>query len=76
MMATVGRNILANVAGTGLAMAVFVVVVPIYLRLLGAEAYGLVGLFTTVMVASMALDRKSTRLNSSHQSTSRMPSSA
>ena len=56
MMATVGRNILANVAGTGLAMAVFVVVVPIYLRLLGAEAYGLVGLFTTVMVASMALD--------------------
>ena len=56
MMATVGRNIIANVAGTGLAMAVFVVVVPIYLRLLGAEAYGLVGLFTTVMVASMALD--------------------
>jgi O-antigen/teichoic acid export membrane protein len=56
MTATVGRNILANVAGAGLGMAVLLAVVPIYLRLLGAEAYGLVGLFTTVMVASTALD--------------------
>jgi O-antigen/teichoic acid export membrane protein len=56
MIATVGRNILANMAGTGLAMAVFVVVVPLYLRLLGGEAYGLVGLFTTVMLASTVLD--------------------
>jgi O-antigen/teichoic acid export membrane protein len=56
MIATVGRNIVANVAGAGLAMAVFVLAVPVYLRLLGAEAYGLVGLFTTVMVASLALD--------------------
>lgn len=56
MIPTVARNILANVAGAGLAMAVFVVVVPMYLRLLGAEAYGLVGLFTTVMVASTVLD--------------------
>ena len=56
MMARVGRNILANVAGTGLGMAVLLAAVPVYLRLLGAEAYGLVGLFTTVMVASTALD--------------------
>jgi O-antigen/teichoic acid export membrane protein len=56
MIARVGRNILANVAGTGLGMAVLLAVVPVYLRLLGAEAYGLVGLFTTVMVASTALD--------------------
>ena len=56
MMATVGRNILANVAGVGLGMAVFVAAVPVYLRLLGAEAYGLVGLFTMVMGASAALD--------------------
>ncbi|HEX2437837.1 MAG TPA: oligosaccharide flippase family protein [Methylomirabilota bacterium] len=56
MIPTVARNILANVAGAGLAMAVFLVVVPIYLRLLGAEAYGLIGLFTTVMVASTVLD--------------------
>jgi O-antigen/teichoic acid export membrane protein len=52
----VGRNILANVAGTGLGIVVFLAVVPIYLRLLGAEAYGLIGLFTTVMIAATALD--------------------
>jgi O-antigen/teichoic acid export membrane protein len=56
MIAVVGRNILANVAGTGLGMVVLLAVVPVYLRLLGDEAYGLVGLFTTVMVASTALD--------------------
>jgi O-antigen/teichoic acid export membrane protein len=55
-MMTVVRNIVANVAGTGLAMLVFLAVVPIYLRMLGAEAYGLVGLFTTVMLAATALD--------------------
>lgn len=37
-------------------MGAFVVVVPIYLRVLGAEAYGLVGLFTTLAVAATALD--------------------
>ena len=37
-------------------MLVFLLAVPLYLRLLGAEAYGLVGLFTTVMVAAAALD--------------------
>ncbi len=56
MIARVGRNILANVAGAGLGMAVVLAVVPVYLRLLGAEAYGLVGLFTTVTAASTALD--------------------
>jgi O-antigen/teichoic acid export membrane protein len=56
MMATVGRNILANVAGTGLGIVVFLAVVPVYLRLLGAEAYGLVGLLTTVTIAATALD--------------------
>ncbi len=37
-------------------MGAFVVVVPIYLRVLGAEAYGLVGIFTTLAVAATALD--------------------
>jgi O-antigen/teichoic acid export membrane protein len=37
-------------------MGAFVVVVPIYLRLLGAEGYGLVGIFTTLAVAATALD--------------------
>jgi O-antigen/teichoic acid export membrane protein len=55
-MTTVTRNILANVAGTGLGIVVFLAVVPVYLRLLGAEAYGLVGLLTTLMIAATALD--------------------
>jgi O-antigen/teichoic acid export membrane protein len=55
-MLTVVRNIAANVAGAGLGMLVFLAVVPVYLRLLGAEAYGLVGLFTTVTLAAAALD--------------------
>jgi len=53
---TVGRNIAANAAGGGLSLVVFLVAVPLYLRLLGAEAYGLVGLFTTVMITAAALD--------------------
>jgi len=53
---TVARNIAANAAGAGLSFVVFLIAVPLYLRLLGAEAYGLVGLFTTVMVAAAALD--------------------
>jgi O-antigen/teichoic acid export membrane protein len=56
MIAIVGRNILANVAGTGLGIVVFLAVVPVYLRLLGDEAFGLIGLLTTVMIAATALD--------------------
>src|SRR5687768_7230499 len=37
-------------------MLAFVVVVPVYLRLLGTEGYGLVGIFTTLAVAATALD--------------------
>jgi O-antigen/teichoic acid export membrane protein len=55
-MTTVTRNILANAVGSGLTMAVFLAVVPVYLRLLGPEAYGLVGLFTTVMVGALLVD--------------------
>jgi O-antigen/teichoic acid export membrane protein len=53
---TVFRNIAANVGGAAMAMLAVLVAVPIYLRLLGPEAYGLVGLFTTVTVAALALD--------------------
>jgi O-antigen/teichoic acid export membrane protein len=55
-IARVHRNIAANFAGGVATMATFVVVVPMYLRLLGAEAYGLVGIFTTLAVAATALD--------------------
>lgn len=53
---TVFRNIAANAGGAAAAMLVLVLAVPVYLRLLGAETFGLVGLFTTVTVAAAALD--------------------
>ena len=55
-MSSVARNIAANATGAGLSFLVFLLAVPVYLRLLGAEAYGLVGLFTTVMITAAALD--------------------
>ena len=55
-MSTVARNIAANAAGAAVGLAVLLVAVPLYLRLLGAEAYGLVGLFATLMAAAAALD--------------------
>ena len=53
---TAFRNIAANAGGAAAAMLATLVAVPIYLRLLGAEAYGLVGLFTTITLAATALD--------------------
>jgi O-antigen/teichoic acid export membrane protein len=50
------RNIVANVAGAGAGMLVFLLMAPVYLRLLGAEGYGLVGVFMTLSVAATALD--------------------
>jgi O-antigen/teichoic acid export membrane protein len=55
-VSTVARNILANAAGTGLAFAVLLVSIPLYLRLLGPEPFGLVGLFATMMAAATAID--------------------
>jgi O-antigen/teichoic acid export membrane protein len=55
-VSTVARNIAANAAGATVGLAVLVLAVPLYLRLLGAEAYGLVGLFATLMAAAAALD--------------------
>lgn len=55
-MSTVARNIAANAGGAAVGLAVLVLAVPLYLRLLGAEAYALVGLFATLMAAAAALD--------------------
>ena len=55
-MSSVGRNIAANTGGTAVVLTVFFVAVPVYLRLLGAEAYGLASLLTTAVFAATALD--------------------
>jgi O-antigen/teichoic acid export membrane protein len=42
------RNVVANFAGSGWTALVSLAFVPVYIRFLGVEAYGLVGLFVTV----------------------------
>lgn len=53
-MSITRRNIAANVAGRVWGVASFYLFVPIYLRLLGAEAYGVVG-FYAVMLSVLAI---------------------
>jgi O-antigen/teichoic acid export membrane protein len=60
----VGVNIVANAFGTGAAVLFALVFVPIYLRHLGPEAYGLVGVFTALLALFATLDMGlSTTLN-------------
>ncbi len=45
MRGTTRNNVLANLAGRSCTAVLSLLFVPVYLRLLGVEAYGLVGLF-------------------------------
>jgi len=47
-------NIVANYLGQGWSAFIGVILIPVYVRYLGIEAYGLIGLFA-VMQASIAL---------------------
>lgn len=49
-------NAAANYASLAFSMAATVVVLPIYLRLMGAEAFGLVGVFTLLNAAFQVFD--------------------
>lgn len=53
---TLGRNLLAGLANSAWSALVGVAVVPFYLRYLGMEAYGLIGLFMTAQVMFQLLD--------------------
>ncbi|MFQ5773869.1 MAG: lipopolysaccharide biosynthesis protein [Kiloniellaceae bacterium] len=50
------RNVAANFAGRGFVAAISVVVIPIYIRFLGIEAYGIIGFFTTLTALSALFD--------------------
>lgn len=58
-MATVTHNIIANFAGRAWAMLMSVAFVPLYLKFLGVEGYGLIGFFTAlqgiIVVADLGL---------------------
>jgi O-antigen/teichoic acid export membrane protein len=50
------KNVIANYLGRFYTIIIGIVVLPIYLKYLGAEAYGLVGFFTMLMSWMMLLD--------------------
>jgi O-antigen/teichoic acid export membrane protein len=71
-MSRVARNITANLIGRGWTTALAVLFIPIYLRFLGVEAYGLIGFLATLqgvfslldMGLSTTLNREMARLSS------------
>jgi len=52
----VRRNIVANAIGQGWSGLLSILLIPVYIRLLGVESYGLVGLYITVQAALAVLD--------------------
>lgn len=65
VLSVVKQNIISNLLGKGLSVLLSIIFVPFYLRYLGAEAYGLVGVFVTLqsvfMLADMGLSGTFTR---------------
>ena len=55
-MSIVKRNIIANFAGQGWAALMGLVFVPLYIKFLGIEAYGLIGFFAMMQGAFQILD--------------------
>lgn len=55
-MATLRRNIIANLAGGGWIAALTLIITPIQINLLGMEAYGLIGFITMLQIILSVLD--------------------
>ena len=55
-MTVVRRNVVANIVGSGWAVLISLAFVPIYLSFLGMEAYGLIGIFLTLVAILSLLD--------------------
>jgi O-antigen/teichoic acid export membrane protein len=55
-MNRIRRNIVANTLGRGWATFLGVAILPLYMRFLGPEAYGLVGLYATIAVICSLFD--------------------
>ena len=51
-----GRNLAANLIGRFLGAVLVLVLVPIYVKLLGSESYGLIGLFASIQGIMSLLD--------------------
>lgn len=55
-MATVARNFVANLAGNAWGTLLSLLIVPVYLKFLGAEGYGLIGFYLLVSTLLSVLD--------------------
>ena len=55
-IASTKKNVVFNLAGRGYVALMSFVFVPLYLSLLGAEAYGLIGLYASLQVVVSLLD--------------------
>jgi O-antigen/teichoic acid export membrane protein len=55
-MSQVGRNVVANFIGRFWAAVIPIALVPLYIRFLGVEAYGLVGFYATLQSVCSLLD--------------------
>ncbi len=55
-MSRLKTNLLANVAGASWTAVVQLLCVPVYVRLIGVEAYGLVGVFLAIQVSLQVFD--------------------
>jgi O-antigen/teichoic acid export membrane protein len=55
-MASIRRNLIANYLGQGWSAVASVAFIPLYIRYLGIESYGLVGIFTIVLAAVSLCD--------------------
>jgi O-antigen/teichoic acid export membrane protein len=53
---TLTRNLLGNFAGRGIGAALSLLLVPVYIRFLGVEAYGLVGFFLVLQNVTSVLN--------------------
>jgi O-antigen/teichoic acid export membrane protein len=55
-MSRLRHNVIANIAGQGWAALMAVLVVPLYIKLVGIEAYGLIGFFVMLQGLLVILD--------------------
>jgi O-antigen/teichoic acid export membrane protein len=55
-MSVFKRNFAANLAGSAVSALLTIAVLPVYLRLLGPELYGLIGFYTTLQMLFVILD--------------------
>ena len=55
-MSVVKKNILANFSGAFLTSIISIIFVPLYIKYLGIEAWGIIGIFSTIQSAVIILD--------------------